>query len=200
MALQPQINQARLNKQRPCALWFTGLSGAGKSTLSALVNEQLRALGCQTYLLDGDNLRRGLCKDLGFSVADRNENIRRVGEVAKLMVDAGLITIAATISPFAQMRTELRARFTPGGFIEIFVDAPLRVCEARDIKGLYRKARAGEITDFTGIDSAYEPPCTPEIHLKTAEQSAQACAQTVIDYLRSRNYLPVNAPGTAIEL
>lgn len=197
MALQPQTIRVQMNKQRPCALWFTGLSGAGKSTLSSLVNEQLRELGCQTYLLDGDDLRRGLCKDLGFSATDRNENIRRVGKVTKLMVDAGLITITATISPFSQMRSELRARFTTREFIEIFVDAPLGVCEARDIKGLYRKARAGEITDFTGIDSAYEPPRAPEIHLKTAEQSAQVCAQNVIDYLRIRNYLPVNASGTA---
>lgn len=194
-----QHEQPQLKHQRPCALWFTGLSGAGKSTLSLLVNNQLRELGCQTYLLDGDNLRKGLCKDLGFRVADRNENIRRLGEVAKLMVDAGLIIIVAAISPFSQMRSELRARFTPGEFVEIFVDTPLRVCEARDIKGLYRKARAGEIIDFTGIDSAYEPPQAPEIHLKTVEQSAQVCAQNVIAYLRTRNYLPVNAPGTGID-
>ena len=189
MAEQPQTSQPRWPKQRPCTLWFTGLSGAGKSTLSSLVNNDLRELGCQTYLLDGDNLRRGLCKDLGFGVADRNENIRRVGEVAKLMVDAGLITLAATISPFAQMRSELRARFSPREFIEIFVDAPLSVCEARDSKGLYRRARAGEIAHFTGIDSDYEPPQAPDIHLKTAEYPAQVCAQQVIDFLRTQGVL-----------
>jgi adenylylsulfate kinase len=190
MTALTQNERSQLTQQRPCALWFTGLSGAGKSALSAMVENQLRELGCQTYRLDGDNLRQGLCKDLGFSAADRNENIRRVGEVTKLMVDAGLMTITATISPFTQMRADIRALFTPGEFIEIFVDAPLSVCEARDIKGLYRKARAGEIAHFTGIDSAYEPPQSPEIHLRTDQQSVQNCAKVVIDYLRTRSYLP----------
>lgn len=182
--------QSLKRSPRPCTLWLTGLSGAGKSTVSALVNDQLRKLGCQTYLLDGDNLRQGLCKDLGFSAADRNENIRRVGEVTKLMTDAGLITIAATISPFIPMRAALRALFTPGEFIEVFIDAPLTVCEGRDPKGLYRKARAGKITEFTGIDSVYEPPVEPEIHVRTDQLSAPACASIIIDYLHQHGYLP----------
>jgi adenylylsulfate kinase len=168
---------------RPCALWFTGLSGAGKSTTAALLQTKLTALGCKTFLLDGDLLRKGLCKDLGFTEADRNENIRRIGEVARLMVDAGLVVISATISPFQQMRSDLRARFAPGDFIEIFIDAPLSVCEARDVKGLYRKARAGQITHFTGVDSVYDIPENPEIHLPTDQGSPEESVQKVMDYL-----------------
>jgi adenylylsulfate kinase len=185
-----QNDRATIKQQRPCALWFTGVSGAGKSTIAALVEKKLFSLGAHTYLLDGDILRQGLCSDLGFSVQDRNENIRRIGATAKVLTDAGLMVLTATISPFADRRADVRAHFAKGEFIEIFVDAPLAVCEARDTKGLYRKARAGEIIHFTGIDSAYEAPQAPEIHLHTDQQSAEKCAQTVVNYLRDRQYLP----------
>lgn len=175
---------------RPCTLWFTGLSGAGKSTTATQLQAALTQLGCKNYLLDGDLLRQGLCKDLGFSEADRNENIRRVGEVAKLMVDAGLIVISATISPYEKMRHAIRTRFAAGDFIEVFIDAPLAVCEARDPKGLYRKARAGELKQFTGVDSVYDIPANPELHLHTDQQSPQDCAQQIVAYLYNRGYLP----------
>jgi adenylylsulfate kinase len=174
---------------RPCALWFTGLSGAGKSTTAALLQTKLNALGCKTFLLDGDLLRRDLCKDLGFSEADRNENIRRIGEVATLKVAEGLIVICATISPYQKMREQLRARFATGEFIEVFIDAPLAVCELRDAKGLYRKARAGEISSFTGIDSVYDAPENSELHLRTDQQSPDACVQQIFNYLKAEGYL-----------
>lgn len=190
MTTLTQNDRAQLKQQRPCVLWFTGLSGAGKSTLANLLEKELFALGCHTYLLDGDVVRKGLCEGLGFSSADRNENIRRVGAAANLFTDAGLIVLTATISPFQQMRSAVRQSFAAGEFIEVFIDAPLNVCEGRDPKGLYRKARAGEIPEFTGIDSAYEPPAAPEIHLRTDQVSAQACVKTVIDYLHLHGYLP----------
>jgi len=174
---------------RPCVLWFTGLSGAGKSTTAAALQSALIELGCNTYLLDGDQLRQGLCKDLGFSEQDRTENVRRIGEVARLMVDAGLLVICATISPFETGRQELRARFKIGDFIEVFVDAPLAVCEARDSKGLYRKARAGEIMHFTGIDSAYDRPVSADIHLQTDQTPTDQCIEQIITFLRSSQYL-----------
>ena len=182
------MNQ-QVHPHRPCVLWFTGLSGAGKSTTAIAVQDELLARNLPHYLLDGDVLRTGLCKDLGFSAEDRAENIRRVGEVAKLLVDAGLITIVATISPSASMRDSIRAHFPQGNFIEVFIDAPLAVCEARDPKGLYRKARAGEIKQFTGIDSAYDTPTEPEIHLRTHEQSPAQCLATIVDYLVTHHYL-----------
>lgn len=156
-----------------CVLWFTGLSGSGKSTLAnaleqALYQYSLDSAPIRTYLLDGDNLRHGLCADLGFSDIDRHENIRRVGEVAKLMVDAGLIVLTAFISPYQQDRQQIRDRFAQGRFIEIFVDTPLSLCEKRDPKGLYQKARRGEIKQFSGIDSPYEAPINPELHLNGA--------------------------------
>ena len=178
---------------RPCVLWFTGLSGAGKSTTANALQQQLTALGCQTYLLDGDQVREGLCKDLGFTESDRIENLRRIGEVARLMVDAGLLVICATISPFEQTRRDLRARFNPGDFIEVFIDASLAVCEARDPKGLYRKARAGKITQFTGIDSAYDRPTTAEIHVHTDQQSTEACVEQILQFLLEHHYLPATA-------
>lgn len=190
MATITRYQRAHIKQQRPCVLWLTGLSGAGKSTLANLLEKELFELGYHTYLLDGDVVRTGLCKDLGFSAADRNENIRRVGAAAKLLTDAGLIVLTATISPFQSMRSTIRQSFAASDFIEIFVDTPLAVCEERDSKGLYRKARAGKITDFTGIDSAYEPPKTPEIHLRTDRTPVQACVVIVIDYLRQRGYLP----------
>jgi bifunctional enzyme CysN/CysC len=177
--------RSRSMGQRPAVLWFTGLSGAGKSTIANLVDKKLHALGRHTYLLDGDNLRHGLNKDLGFTDADRVENIRRVAEVAHLFVDAGLIVLTAFISPFRAERAMARGLFEEGEFIEVHVDTPLDVAEARDVKGLYRKARRGELRNFTGIDSPYEAPEAPEIRLNTDQQSAEAAADAVIARLRA---------------
>jgi bifunctional enzyme CysN/CysC len=181
--------RARSKGQRPAVLWFTGLSGAGKSTIANLVDKKLHALGRHTYLLDGDNVRHGLNKDLGFTDADRVENIRRVGEVAHLFVDAGLIVLTAFISPFRAERAMARGLFEPGEFLEVHVDTPLDVAEARDVKGLYRKARRGELRNFTGIDSPYEPPEAPEIRVNTEHQSAEEAAEVVIEKLRERGLL-----------
>ena len=179
---------AALKSQRPAVLWFTGLSGAGKSTIANLVEQRLAAQGRHTFLLDGDNLRHGLNKDLGFTDADRIENIRRVGEVARLMADAGLIVLAAFISPFRAERDMVRAMLPEGEFLEIFVDTPLAAAEARDVKGLYAKARSGELPNFTGIDSPYEPPEAPELVIDTSATSAQDAADAVIALLeRHRN-------------
>jgi bifunctional enzyme CysN/CysC len=177
--------RAALTRQRPCLVWFTGLSGAGKSTIANIVERKLLDVGTHTYLLDGDNLRHGLNKDLGFTDADRVENIRRVAEVAKLMVDAGLIVLASFISPFRAERQMARELFEDGEFIEVHVDVPVPVAEARDRKGLYAKARRGELAHFTGIDSPYEPPASPEIHLDAAgTSSAEQAADMVMGYLR----------------
>jgi adenylyl-sulfate kinase len=172
-----------IKQQRPCVIWLTGLSGSGKSTIAGLIEQRLAALGAHTYLLDGDSIRQGLCRDLGFSASDRTENIRRVGEVNRLMSDAGLIVLTACISPFRSDRDLVRALLPAGEFIEVFVDTPLAECERRDPKGLYKKARAGEIADFTGIDSPYERPLQPEIHFDTIRHVAEACADHVIAYL-----------------
>ena len=169
--------------QRPCVLWLTGFSGAGKSTIANLVERQLHASGCHTYLLDGDNLRHGLNKDLGFSAADRVENIRRTAEVARLMMDAGLVVIVALISPFAHEREMARSLVPEGEFVEIFVDAPIEVAEQRDPKGLYKKARRGELRNFTGIDAPYERPESPEVHLETAKLTPEEAAERVIAFL-----------------
>ncbi|QAX77898.1 adenylyl-sulfate kinase [Yersinia hibernica] len=166
-------------------LWFTGLSGSGKSTLAGALEQALFARGVSTYLLDGDNVRHGLCRDLGFSDADRRENIRRVGEVAKLMVDAGLVVLTAFISPHRAEREMVRDMLASGQFIEVFVDTPLEICEARDPKGLYKKARAGELRNFTGIDSVYEFPEHPDIHLQ-GEQLVTNLIEQLLDVLRGR--------------
>jgi bifunctional enzyme CysN/CysC len=175
-----RAGRAQLKGQRACALWFTGLSGAGKSTVANLVEKRLHALGRHTYVLDGDNVRHGLNKDLGFSDADRVENIRRVAEVARLMVDAGLIVLVSFISPFRSERQMARGLLGDGEFFEIFVDTPLAEAEKRDPKGLYRKARRGEIPHFTGIDSPYEPPENPEVHIDTTSMSATQAAERII--------------------
>ena len=174
---------ARLKGQKPAVLWFTGLSGAGKSTIANLVEKKLAAMGRHTFLLDGDNVRHGLNKDLGFTEADRIENIRRIGEVARLMADAGLIVLTAFISPFRAERDMVRHMLPDGEFIEIFVDTPLAEAEARDVKGLYAKARAGELPNFTGIDSPYEPPENPELWIDTTRLSAEAAAELIVDRL-----------------
>ncbi|HMO46737.1 MAG TPA: sulfate adenylyltransferase subunit CysN [Rubrivivax sp.] len=184
-----QAARAALKHQRPCVIWFTGLSGAGKSTIANLVEKRLHALGRHTYLLDGDNVRHGLNRDLGFTEADRVENIRRIAEVARLMVDAGLIVLTAFISPFRAEREMARSRVGAGEFVEIHVDAPLQLAEQRDAKGLYRKARRGELKNFTGIDSPYEPPEQPELRIDTATTSADEAAEHVLQRLRQHGIL-----------
>jgi bifunctional enzyme CysN/CysC len=181
--------RAALKGQRPAVLWFTGLSGSGKSTIANLVERRLHAMGRHTYVLDGDNVRHGLNRDLGFTEADRVENIRRVGEVAALFADAGLITIVAFISPYRAERDEARRRVPAGEFLEVFVDTPLTECVARDVKGLYGKAIAGEIPNFTGISAPYEPPLAADIHLQTVGVSAEALAERVVEVLRGRGFL-----------
>jgi bifunctional enzyme CysN/CysC len=181
--------RAGLKEQKPYILWFTGLSGAGKSTIANALEKRLHAMGRHTYLLDGDNIRHGLNKDLGFTDADRVENIRRVAEAARLFVDAGLIVMVSFISPFRSERRMARDLFGEGEFIEIFVDTPLEVCEARDPKGLYVKARAGLITHFTGIDSLYEPPEKAELKLDTSKASPESLAETVLGELRRRHLI-----------
>jgi len=175
--------------QKPCILWFTGLSGSGKSTIANAVESRLFEMGRVTYLLDGDNIRHGLNKGLGFSDEDRIENIRRIGEVSKLFVDAGLIVLTAFISPFQSDRDQVRALVGEGEFIEVFIDTPLDVCESRDPKGLYKKARAGEIPNFTGIDSPYEAPHSAEVHIKNDNIAVDDAARQVIDYLTAKGYL-----------
>jgi bifunctional enzyme CysN/CysC len=184
--------RALLSHQKPCILWFTGLSGAGKSTIANLVEKQLHADGRHTYLLDGDNVRHGLNKDLGFTDEDRVENIRRVAEVARLMVDAGLIVMVSFISPFRSERRMARGLVGAGEFVEVFVDTPLQQAEARDAKGLYKKARRGELKNFTGIDSPYEAPEDPEIRLDTTLLAPEAAASRVIAYLREAGIIDVD--------
>ncbi|MCL4688170.1 MAG: sulfate adenylyltransferase subunit CysN [Burkholderiales bacterium] len=181
--------RASLKGQKPCVLWFTGLSASGKSTIANLVEKRLHAMGRHTYLLDGDNVRHGLNKDLGFTEAARVENIRRIAEVGKLMADAGLIVLTAFISPFRAERQMARGLLPPGEFVEIFVDVPLEVAEARDPKGLYRKARRGELKNFTGIDSPYEPPERPEIRLDAAASAPESAVEAVIEEMRRRGLL-----------
>lgn len=181
--------RAERNGQKPCVIWFTGLSGAGKSTLSDALERRLFAMGHRSYLLDGDNVRHGLNKDLGFTDIDRVENIRRIGEVAKLFVDAGLVVITAFISPFRSDREMAKNVLAPGEFVEVFLDVPLEVCEGRDPKGLYKKARAGQIRNFTGIDSVYEPPLDPALRIDTAAASVEDCVDKIVDYLGSHGYL-----------
>lgn len=203
-----RADREQQNGHRGCVVWFTGLSGCGKSTVANVVDHKLYERGVRTYLLDGDNVRHGLNATpqmlaerygdefgkrfgLGFGQQDREENIRRVGAVSQLMCDAGLVTLTAFVSPYRVDRDAVRATLAPGDFIEIFVDAPLEVCEARDPKGLYKKARAGQIKDFTGIDAPYEPPTEPQLVLKSAEFSPEALAEEVLRYLTEAGKLNV---------
>lgn len=172
-----------LLKQTPVVLWFTGLSGSGKSTLADALEQRLMQDGLKTYLLDGDNIRFGLNKNVDFSDEGRKENIRRIGEVAKLFVDAGLVVLTAFVSPFKSDRQSVRELLGPGEFIEVFVDTPLEVCEQRDVKGLYKKARAGEIKDFTGISSPYEAPDNADVVIKTANRTIEDCIEEIYQYV-----------------
>ncbi|MUK37218.1 adenylyl-sulfate kinase [Aliivibrio fischeri] len=178
-----------LKKQKPAVLWFTGLSGAGKSTIAGALESKLAELGYHTYLLDGDNIRHGLCKDLGFSDHDRQENIRRIGELAKLMADAGLIVLSAFISPHRAERQMVRELLPEGEFLEVFVNTSLDECEKRDPKGLYKKARAGEIKHFTGIDSEYQQPLNPEIDLPAGTQSIEVLVEQCLEELKVRSII-----------
>lgn len=177
------------NRHRGFTIWFTGLSGSGKSTVSVALEERLYGMGCRTYRLDGDNVRTGLNRDLAFSPEDRIENIRRIGEVAKLFRDAGVINLAAFISPYRRDREMARALSEAGDFIEVYVDASLDICEQRDPKGLYKKARAGTIANFTGISAPYEPPEQPEIHLHTDAHSLAECVDQIVHYLIEHTYV-----------
>jgi adenylylsulfate kinase len=182
-------DRQKLNGHKSVVLWFTGLSGAGKSTLSVEVEKKLHQRGVRTYILDGDNIRHGLNKDLGFSAEDRKENIRRIGEVAKLMVDAGIVTLTAFISPYREDREMVRQLLGEKEFIEIYVKCSLEECERRDPKGLYKKARAGEIKGFTGIDDPYEEPENPELVVETDKQTLEESVKQVITYLEENGYL-----------
>ena len=188
--------RARAIGQKPCVLWLTGLPAAGKSTVADRLERKLQALGKHTYLLDGDNVRHGLSRDLGFTERDRAENIRRIAEVARLMVDAGLIVIVSFISPFRSERRMARDLMEEGEFFEVFVDAPLAVCEARDPKGHYARARKGEIVNFTGIDSPYEAPESPELRLDTTALSADAAADKIVALLSSALPSADRTPGS----
>lgn len=189
IAVKKEERQQR-NGHGSCILWFTGLSGAGKSTLANAVEHRLFEQGLNSYVLDGDNIRHGLNQGLGFSEEDRKENIRRIGEVAKLFIDAGLIVCTAFISPFAADRSRVRALVKEGEFIEIYVRCSLEACEKRDPKGLYQKARKGEISNFTGISSPYEEPLHPELIIDSDQQSIEGCVDKIIAFLKEHHYLP----------
>ena len=192
-----RADRATIKNQSPCLLWFTGLSGSGKSTIANALDVALFERGYHTFLLDGDNVRDGLNKDLGFSDEGRVENIRRIGEVSKLFTDAGVIVLSAFISPFTTDRRLVRNLFPAGEFIEVFMDTPLQTCEERDPKGLYEKARAGKIKHFTGIDSPYEAPERPEVRLDTSQMSVDDCVNRLISYLLDRQliFMPSQATG-----
>jgi adenylylsulfate kinase len=181
--------RAAAHGHRGAVLWFTGLSGSGKSTIGHRVERMLIERGAFAYVLDGDNIRHGLNSDLGFSPEDRVENIRRIGEVSRLFADSGALVVSAFISPYRKDRDRIRGLMGPGEFVEVFVDTPLEICEARDPKGLYKKARAGEISNFTGLDAPYEAPVSPEVHLETADLSVDEAAAQVIRYLEEQKIL-----------
>jgi adenylylsulfate kinase len=183
-------DRQKLNGHRGATVWLTGLSGSGKSTIAVDLEKRLLERGVRAYILDGDNIRHGLNKNLGFSPEDRTENIRRIGEVAKLFTDAGLVAVTAFISPYRADRDQVRALMKPGDFVEIFVECPVEVCEQRDVKGLYKKARAGEIKEFTGISAPYEAPAKPELVVKSHELSVEAAVATIVAYLERAGVVP----------
>jgi adenylylsulfate kinase len=195
------VTRARREAQsgyRGAIIWFTGLSGSGKSTLAHAVEETLHQHGCRTFVLDGDNVRHGLCSDLGFSDQDRQENIRRIGEVAKLFMEAGVIVLSAFISPYHADRERVRGMVEHGDFIEIYCDTSIEICETRDVKGLYKKARAGEIAEFTGISSPYQAPKNPELTVNTGTASLDACVQQVIGEIINRGICSLQ-PDSSLE-
>lgn len=185
-----RARREQLNGHKSVIVWFTGLSGAGKSTLAHAVEERLHQMSCRTFVFDGDNVRHGLCGDLDFSEEDRRENIRRIGEMAKLFVEAGVVALTAFISPFRADRLKVRNLTAPGDFIEVYCRCPIEVCEQRDVKGMYRRARAGEIRDFTGISSPYEEPENPELAIDTGSMPLDQCVDQVIGYLQGRGVIP----------
>lgn len=185
-----RARREQLNGHKSVIIWFTGLSGAGKSTLAHAVEEKLHQMSCRTFVFDGDNVRHGLCGDLDFSEEDRRENIRRIGEMAKLFVEAGVIALTAFISPFRADRLKVRNLAAPGDFIEVYCRCPIEVCEQRDVKGMYRRARAGEIRDFTGISSPYEEPENPELAIDTGSMPLDQCVDQVVGYLQGRGVIP----------
>ena len=191
-------DRERLNGHRSVVLWFTGLSGSGKSTIAHLVEDRLHRMGCRTYVFDGDNVRHGLCGDLGFSPEDRSENIRRIGEMAKLFLEAGVIALTAFISPFRADRERVRNLVAPENFLEIYCRCSLAVCEQRDVKGLYRKARAGEIKNYTGISSPYEEPENADLVLDTDGCTVEQCTDQVLRMLLERKFIgePISVPDT----
>lgn len=191
-----RADRASIKNQSPCLLWFTGLSGSGKSTIANALDVALYERGYHTFLLDGDNVRHGLNRDLGFSDEDRVENIRRIGEVSKLFTDSGVIVLSAFISPFSSDRRLVRNLFPAGEFIEVFMDTPIQTCEERDPKGLYEKARAGKIKHFTGIDSPYEAPERPEVLLDTSQMSVDDCVNRLISYLLDRQLIFTSPQAT----
>src|SRR6187399_663353 len=185
-----RADREKINGHKACTVWLTGLSGSGKSTIAVDLEKRLCERGVRAYILDGDNIRHGLNKNLGFSPEDRTENIRRIGEVAKLFTDAGTVAITAFISPYRADRDQVRALMKGGDFIEVYVDCPVEVCEQRDVKGLYKKARAGEIKEFTGISAPYEAPTKPELTINTAGQSVEASANQILAYLEKQGIVP----------
>ncbi|MHB1592480.1 MAG: adenylyl-sulfate kinase [Sulfuricella sp.] len=185
-----RARREQLNGHKSVIVWFTGLSGSGKSTLAHAVEERLHQMSCRTLVFDGDNVRHGLCGDLDFSEEDRRENIRRIGEMVKLFVEAGVIALTAFISPFRTDRLKVRNLTAPGDFIEVYCRCPLEICEHRDVKGMYRRARVGEIRDFTGISSPYEEPENPELAVDTGSMPLDQCVDQVIGYLQGRGVIP----------
>jgi len=185
-----RADREKMNGHRGCTVWLTGLSGSGKSTIAVALEKALWGRGVRAFILDGDNVRHGLNKNLGFSPADRTENIRRIGEVAKLLTDGGMVAVTAFISPYRADRDQVRAILQPGDFIEVLVDCPLEVCEQRDVKGLYQKARAGQIPEFTGISAPYEPPLRPELTIRTHTQSVDESVRQIVAHLEAQHIIP----------
>src|SRR5215471_9453482 len=185
-----KLDREAISGHKGCTIWMTGLSGSGKSTLAVALEKRLLERGVRAYILDGDNIRHGLNKNLGFSPEDRTENIRRIGEVAKLFTDAGLVAITAFISPYRADRDQVRALMKPGDFVEVYVECPVDVCEQRDVKGLYKKARAGEIKEFTGVSAPYEAPLRPELTIDTSGQSVEESAKQILAYLERQGIVP----------